>query len=151
MYGINVSVPKTLIKDLIRSYAEYETEISEELRDTLIDVIETPVSPELTGSGAEGEDAQVTEDKIGPYELHDFFLYYYLRYGFSEEKILFVAEHSDLIQKYDIETIEKWLGVFMKRFYSQQFKRSCLPDGPKIGSISLSPRGDLRMPSDIKY
>ena len=149
MYGINVGVPKTLIKRLISWYSGQH--IVEPVYEVLTDILNTPVSPELTGTGAEGENAQVTEDKIGPYELHDFFLYYTLRYGFTPEKILFIAEHSKLKEKYKREDIEKWLKVFIKRFFTQQFKRSCLPDGPKIGSISLSPRGDWRMPSDASY
>lgn len=147
MYGVNVSVPKTLIKTLIWWYA-----VSNPVeRNILQDILDTPVSPELTGTGAEGEEAQVTEDKIGPYELHDFFLYNTLRHGYSPEKILYIAQYSELIEKWSIDEIEKWLGVFIKRFFTQQFKRSCLPDGPKIGSISLSPRGDWRMPSDASY
>ena len=113
-----------------------------------MDILDTPVSPELTGSGATGETAQVTEDKIGPYELHDFFLYNTLRHGFAPSKILYLSKHATFSKDYTEETIKKWLKVFISRFFSQQFKRSCLPDGPKIGSISLSPRGDWRMPSD---
>lgn len=149
MYGVNVGVPKTLVKRLIEWYRDLH--IVEPIYKILKDILETPVSPELTGTGAEGENAQVTEDKIGPYELHDFFLYHTLRHGFTPEKILFLAEHSDLINKWSKEEIKKWLEVFIKRFFTQQFKRSCLPDGPKIGSISLSPRGDWRMPSDASY
>ena len=146
MYGVNAGVPKTLIKALIGAYGESHPEVS----DILNEILQTPVSPELTGTGAEGDKAQVTEDLIGPYELHDFFLYNTLRHGFGEEKIIFLGLHSDLKEKYTKEDMIKWYKVFTKRFYSQQFKRSCLPDGPKIGSISLSPRGDLRMPSDVK-
>lgn len=146
MYGINVSVPKTLIKSLIRWYAEEEA--LKETREVLIDILDTPVSPELTGSGAEGEQAQVTEDKIGPYELHDFFLYNMLRHGFGPAKLLYIAKRADFSKNYSEDELKKWLEVFIKRFFSQQFKRSCIPDGPKIGSISLSPRGDLRMPTD---
>lgn len=135
MYGVNASVPKTLIKELIAWYSD---------SPVIKDILETPVSPELTGTGAEGDKPQVTEDNIGPYEVHDFVLYYFLRHGFSPEKIKFLAEHT-ILRKYDLD---KWIGVFFKRFTQQQFKRSCLPDGPKIGSVSLSPRGDWRMPSD---
>ena len=146
MYGVNVGVPKTLIKRLIGWYRDLH--IVEPIYEILKDILDTPVSPELTGTGADGSGAQVTEDKIGPYELHDFFLYYMLRYGFSPNKLLYIAKRSELGDKYDMNTVKKWLKVFIKRFFSQQFKRSCLPDGPKIGSISLSPRGDWRMPSD---
>lgn len=146
MYGINCSVPKTLIKTLIKWYLERQ-ETSEELRKILTDILDTPVSPELTGSNS--STTQVTEDIIGPYELHDFFLYNKIRHGFGHDKLLFIAKHSDLSKKYIEEEIEKWLEVFEKRFKSQQFKRENLPDGPKIGSISLSQRGDWRMPSDL--
>lgn len=104
---------------------------------------------ELTGTGAEGKKSQVTEENIGPYELHDFFLYNFLRHGYTPEKIFWMAKHTSFDEKFTEETIQKWLTVFFKRFFSNQFKRSCLPDGPKIGSVSLSPRGDWRMPSDI--
>ena len=146
MYGVNVSVPKTLIKSLIGWYANNVAD--ETCKEVLLDILDTPVSPELTGSGATGETAQVTEDKIGPYELHDFFLYNTLRHGFAPSKILYLSKHAAFSKNYTEETIKKWLKVFISRFFSQQFKRSCLPDGPKIGSISLSPRGDWRMPSD---
>jgi NAD+ synthase (glutamine-hydrolysing) len=146
MYGVNASIPKTLIKSLIRWYAEEKAE--ENVRVVLLDVLNTPVSPELTGSGAEGQNAQVTEDNIGPYELHDFFLYNMLRHGFGPKKILYLAKHAEFSKTYTLDELKKWLEVFIKRFFSQQFKRSCLPDGPKVGSISLSPRGDWRMPSD---
>lgn len=149
MYGVNAGVPKTLIKRLIKWYAENKTNDNEELKKCLLDILDTPVSPELTGTGATGKAAQVTEDKIGPYELHDFFLYNFLRHGYSPTKILFLAQHAEGFSKdYDLGELKRWLKVFLKRFFSQQFKRSCLPDGPKIGSISLSPRGDLRMPTD---
>ena len=146
MYAVNTSVPKTLVKKLIRWYADKTNE--EELKATLLDVLDTPVSPELTGTGAEGKESQVTEDNIGPYELHDFFLYNFLRHGYTPEKIFWMAKHTSFDKKYNEETIQKWLKLFFKRFFSNQFKRSCLPDGPKIGSVSLSPRGDWRMPSD---
>jgi NAD+ synthase (glutamine-hydrolysing) len=122
-------------------------------RDTLIDVIHTPISPELTPADAEGNIQQKTEDLVGPYELHDFFLYYFLRFGFSPRKIFLLAQaafqqNDSASATYDDDTIKKWLTTFYRRFFSQQFKRSCLPDGPKVGSVSLSPRGDWRMPSD---
>lgn len=151
MYGVNASIPKTLIRYLVRSVAESEG-IDKKSHDTLLDIIDTPISPELTPADEQGNIKQKTEDLVGPYELHDFFLYYMLRHGFSPEKILFLAKHAFKTgtseEKYDEETIKRWLGVFMRRFFSQQFKRSCLPDGPKVGSVSLSPRGDWRMPSD---
>lgn len=151
MYGVNASIPKTLIRYLVRSVAESEG-IDKKSHDTLLDIIDTPISPELTPADEKGNIKQKTEDLVGPYELHDFFLYYMLRHGFSPEKILFLAKHAFKTgtseEKYDEETIKRWLGVFMRRFFSQQFKRSCLPDGPKVGSVSLSPRGDWRMPSD---
>ena len=150
MYGVNASVPKTLIKKLIGWYASWIMVSNRELHDTLMDILDTPVSPELTGSGAGGQDAQVTEDKIGPYELHDFFLYNMLRHGYGPAKIMYLAEHTreGWSKDYTRTDLKQWLQVFINRFFSQQFKRSCLPDGPKIGSISLSPRGDWRMPSD---
>lgn len=151
MYGVNASIPKTLIRYLVRSVAESDG-IDKKSHDTLLDIIDTPISPELTPADEKGNIKQKTEDLVGPYELHDFFLYYMLRHGFSPEKILFLAKHAFKTgtseEKYDEETIKRWLGVFMRRFFSQQFKRSCLPDGPKVGSVSLSPRGDWRMPSD---
>ena len=144
MYGVNAGVPKTLVRHLVRFYAD--TCEDEKLSKTLLDVLDTPVSPELLPP-AEGEISQKTEDLVGPYELHDFFLYYMLRWGFSPEKVfrLAISAFSD---EYDVETIYRWLVTFYKRFFSQQFKRSCLPDGPKVGSVAVSPRGDLRMPSD---
>ena len=151
MYGVNASIPKTLIRYLVRSVAESEG-IDKKSHDTLLDIIDTPISPELTPADEQGNIKQKTEDLVGPYELHDFFLYYMLRHGFTPEKILFLAKHAFKTgtkeERYDEETIKRWLGVFMRRFFSQQFKRSCLPDGPKVGSVSLSPRGDWRMPSD---
>ena len=126
--------------------------IDEKSRDTLLDIIDTPISPELTPADAGGNIKQKTEQLVGPYELHDFFMYYMLRYGFTPEKILLLALNAFKTgtdnEKYDEETIKHWLDVFTRRFFSQQFKRSCLPDGPKVGSVSLSPRGDWRMPSD---
>ncbi len=144
MYAVNVSIPKTLVRYL----TAYEAEKSEGiLKNVLLDVLDTPVSPELLPPDNNGEIAQKTEDVVGPYELHDFFLYYLVRFGFSPSKIYYLAKQS-FEGKYDNPTIEKWLTVFIKRFFSQQFKRSCLPDGPKVGSVTLSPRGDWRMPSD---
>ena len=117
-----------------------------ELRTTLLDILDTPVSPELLPS-QNGEIAQKTEDLVGPYELHDFFLYYAVRWAFSPKKIYYLAQHA-FAGQYDNETILHWLRTFFRRFFNQQFKRSCLPDGPKVGSVALSPRGDWRMPSD---
>ena len=144
MYAVNVSIPKTLVRYL----TAYEAEISDgELRTVLLDVLDTPVSPELLPPDKNGEIAQKTEDVVGPYELHDFFLYYFVRFGFTPSKIYYLAKHS-FAGKYNNDTIKKWLVTFLKRFFSQQFKRSCLPDGPKVGSVTLSPRSDWRMPSD---
>lgn len=147
MYGVNVSIPKTLVRYLVSYFAE-ETE-SEQLRNVLLDVLDTPVSPELLPP-KEGEIVQKTEDIVGPYELHDFFLYYLLRYGFTPSKIYRLALYA-FKEDYTKETILKWMKTFYWRFFSQQFKRSCLPDGPKVGSVAVSPRGDLRMPSDASY
>ena len=147
MYGVNASVPKTLIQHLIRY--EISRTPDEQLAKTLRNVIETPISPELTPADENGQIKQKTEDLVGPYELHDFFLYHFLRHGFSPEKILMLALHAfSNPSTYDEATIRKWLQTFLRRFFAQQFKRSCLPDGPKVGSVSLSPRGDWRMPSD---
>lgn len=145
MYGVNAGIPKTLVRYMVRYAAE--NIFSERLREILLDVIETPVSPELLPTDNEGNIAQITEDKVGPYELHDFFMYYFLRYGFTNEKIAYMATIA-FDGQYTEEEIKHWLGIFMRRFYTQQFKRSCLPDGPKVVGVSLSPRGDLRMPSD---
>lgn len=145
MYGVNCSIPKTLIKYLVRYVAI--SGVDDDSRDTLMDVIDTPISPELIPADEHGNIKQKTEDLVGPYELHDFFLYYFIRFGFSPSKILMLAEKA-FSGKYDEETISKWLDTFCRRFFAQQFKRSCLPDGPKVGSVSLSPRGDWRMPSD---
>lgn len=147
MYGVNCSVPKTLVRYLIDYAAEFEsTEITAEI---LRDIMDTPVSPELLPP-KNGEISQITEDIVGPYELHDFFLYNMIRCGYEPLKIRFLAEIA-FKGKYDIEEITKWLKLFIKRFFTQQFKRSCIPDGPKVGSVSLSPRGDWRMPSDSVY
>lgn len=145
MYGVNSGVPKTLVRHLVRYYAD--TCGDAELAGILLDVLDTPVSPELLPP-VDGTIAQKTEDLVGPYELHDFFLYYMLRCGFEPAKVYRVAKQA-FHGIYDDATILKWLKVFYRRFFSQQFKRSCLPDGPKVGSVALSPRGDLRMPSDV--
>lgn len=145
MYGVNAGVPKTLVRHLVHYFVD--TCGVKKLADILFDVLDTPVSPELLPPTKNGKIAQKTEDVVGPYELHDFFLYYILRFGFEPKKVLYLAEHA-FDGKYDKETILKWLKTFYRRFFSQQFKRSCLPDGPKVGSVAVSPRGDLRMPSD---
>lgn len=144
MYGVNASVPKTLVRHLVHYYADTCEDSS--LKEVLYDVLDTPVSPELLPP-KDGEIAQKTEDLVGPYELHDFFLYYFLRMGYEPGKIYRIAKLS-FAGEYDDETIYKWLRTFCWRFFSQQFKRSCLPDGPKVGTVALSPRGDWRMPSD---
>lgn len=147
MYAVNCSVPKTLVRYLV----DYVANISDEkTKEILKDVLDTPVSPELLPPDKDGKIAQKTEDNIGPYELHDFFLYNFVRFGYNKEKLQKLAQKAfDGI--YDINTIAKWLEVFLKRFFISQFKRSCIPDGPKVGSVSLSPRGDWRMPSDASY
>lgn len=146
MYGVNAGIPKTLVRYMVRYAAE--NLFGEDTRRTLLDIIDTPVSPELLPTDKQGNIAQITEDKVGPYELHDFFIYYFLHYGFTREKIAYMASHA-FADVYDEETIRKWLNIFMQRFFRQQFKRSCLPDGPKVVAVSLSPRGDWRMPSDV--
>ena len=149
MYGVNVSIPKTLIKYLVHYVADNEVE--EACREVLVDIIDTPISPELIPADENGNIKQKTEDLVGPYILHDFFLYYVLRLGFRPDKIFMLARKAFAPggeYVFDDETIEKWLRTFLRRFFNQQFKRSCLPDGPKVGSVSLSPRGDWRMPSD---
>lgn len=146
MYGVNAGIPKTLVRYMVKYAAE--NIFSERMREILLDVIDTPVSPELLPTDNEGNIAQITEDKVGPYELHDFFMYYFLRYGFTNEKIAYMATIA-FDGQYTEEEITHWLGIFMRRFYTHQFKRSCLPDGPKVVGVSLSPRGDLRMPSDV--
>ena len=145
MYAVNVGIPKTLIKHLVSYVAENGVEDSIKL--TLEDIVNTPISPELTPADENGEIVQKTEDLVGPYELHDFFLYYVLRFGFRPKKIFWLAQQA-FKEEYADGVILHWLRIFYKRFFSQQFKRSCLPDGPKVGSVSLSPRGDWRMPSD---
>lgn len=145
MYGVNASVPKTLVRHLVRWAAE--TEPDETIRATLLDIIDTPVSPELLPCDDDGKIAQKTEDLVGPYQLHDFFLYHFIRAGYGPAKTLYLAEEA-FRGSYDRATILRWLGVFVRRFFAQQFKRSAMPDGPKVGSVALSPRGDWRMPSD---
>ena len=144
MYGVNSGVPKTLVRYLVGWAAHQLDDQSEKI---LTDILDTPVSPELLPFDKNGDIAQKTEEIVGPYELHDFFLYYFVRFGFTPEKIHFLAKNA-FSEKYSDETIDKWLKLFLKRFFQQQFKRSCTPDGPKVGSINLSPRGDWRMPSD---
>ena len=145
MYGVNASVPKTLVKYLVQWVAV--NGMDENSKATLLDIVDTPISPELIPADENGEIKQKTEDLVGPYELHDFFLYYFLRFGFRPSKIFYLANIA-FKDMYDEKTIKKWLSTFFRRFFNQQFKRSCLPDGPKVGSISISPRGDWRMPSD---
>lgn len=145
MYGVNAGIPKTLVKHLVQWVAE--NGMDEASKATLLDIVDTPISPELIPADENGEIKQKTEDLVGPYELHDFFLYYFLRFGFRPSKIYYLANIA-FKGNYDEETIKKWLAIFFRRFFNQQFKRSCLPDGPKVGSISISPRGDWRMPSD---
>lgn len=147
MYGVNCSIPKTLIKYLVKYFA---ISSSEDLKNILLDILETPVSPELLPPENNGNIAQITEDIVGPYELHDFFLYHMIRNNFEPEKIYYLAKKA-FKNIYDDKTIIKWLEKFYFRFFTQQFKRSCLPDGAKVGSVSLSPRGDFRMPSDASF
>ena len=146
MYGVNASVPKTLVRALVEDYAHSCPD--EVLEKSLLDVVATPVSPELLPTDeSQNSMNQKTEDLVGPYELHDFFLFYAVRFGFEPKKIYRMACYV-FADSYDSETILKWLKTFFRRFFAQQFKRSCLPDGAKVGSVSLSPRGDLSMPSD---
>lgn len=147
MYGVNASVPKTLVRYLV----EYVANVSDrKTAEILFDILDTPVSPELLPPDENGEIAQKTEDNIGPYELHDFFLYHFVRFGFEKEKLSVLALKA-FDGKYDEDTINHWLEVFLKRFFISQFKRSCIPDSPKVGTVSLSPRGDWRMPSDASF
>ena len=146
MYAVNAGIPKTLVRFLVNYAAE--NYFGERVRTILKDIVDTPVSPELLPTDDSGQIAQKTEDKIGPYELHDFFLYYFLRYGFGKDKIAYMARCA-FEDKYTPITIRQWLDVFMRRFFTQQYKRSCMPDGPKVVGVSLSPRGDWRMPSDV--
>ncbi len=145
MYAVNTSIPKTLVRYLVKYFADIEP--NEECKKTILDILDTPISPELLPPDKNGNIEQQTESVVGPYILHDFFLYHFMRYGASPEKIRYIANKT-FDGMYDSETIDKWLKFFIKRFFNQQFKRSCLPDGPKVGTISVSPRGDLRMPSD---
>ena len=149
MYGVNASIPKTLVRHLVAYLARDNAKKDEALHDVLEDILDTPVSPELLPA-VKGEISQRTEDLVGPYELHDFFLYYILRWGFSPRKVYRLALYA-LGKQYSREVILKWLKTCYRRFFSQQFKRNCLPDGPKVGSVALSPRGDWRMPSDAKW
>lgn len=149
MYGLNAGIPKTLVRYVVRFYAM--TCGNESLKDVLISILETPISPELLPADDAGNIAQKTEDLVGPYELHDFFLYYVLRWGFAPAKLYRVAKAAFAGSEFDEATILKWLKNFYRRFFNQQFKRNCLPDGPKVGSVCLSPRGDWRMPSDAFY
>lgn len=142
MYGVNAGVPKTLVRKIVEYVAE--NMVDEKLRNNLLDIVDTPISPELVPM----QGGQVTEDFVGPYPLHDFFMYYMLKYGFGRDKIVMMASLA-FADEYDLATIEKWYDVFFRRFKHQQFKRSCLPDGPKVVSIGVSPRGDLRLPSDL--
>ena len=143
MYGLNADIPKTMVRKIVQWAAENRFY---KLKSILMDIVDTPISPELLPAEESGEIKQVTEDLVGPYELHDFFLYHFMRHGYSPEKILFLARKA--LPVYDDKTIQKWLRTFVRRFFSQQFKRSCLPDGPKVGSVALSPRGGWAMPSD---
>ena len=145
MYGVNASVPKTLMQHIVRWVAENTND--EEIRKTLLDILDTPISPELTPANDNGTIKQKTEDLVGPYELHDFFLYHFIRNRFSPEKILFMAENA-FKETYDKETIKKWLNTFIRRFFTQQFKRSCMPDSPKTGSCNFNAIDGWSMPSD---
>ena len=145
MYAVNSSVPKTLVRYLVQYYADTCGDNS--LKETLYDILNTPVSPELLPPDESGKIAQKTEDLVGPYELHDFFLYHMIRKCSEPVKIYYLACHA-FHSCYEPDVILKWLKVFYKRFFAQQFKRSCIPDGVKVGSVTVSPRGDLRMPSD---
>ncbi len=145
MYSVNASIPKTLVRHLVNWVKEQEQGKKKEI---LEDILNTPISPELLPPDKAGNILQKTESTIGPYVLHDFFLYHFLRYGATPKKLQLLAEHT--FKDFTKEEIKKWLKVFIKRFFTQQFKRNCVPDGVKVGSISLSPRGDLRMPSDIE-
>ena len=162
MYGVNAGVPKTLVRHIVVWAAEncfkgMSAADGRSIGEVLMDIVDTPISPELLPASDSGEIQQVTEDLVGPYELHDFFMYHFMYHGFEAEKIYFLAQKafgSPVISSeaetslYDNETIKKWLKTFIRRFFNQQFKRSCLPDGPKAGPVSLSPRGDWTMPSD---
>jgi NAD+ synthase (glutamine-hydrolysing) len=143
MYGVNASIPKTLVRYLVSGYALLHPECA----DSLNDIVDTPISPELLPTDSEGRITQKTEDKVGPYELNDFFIYHFLRFGYRPAKLFFLAKQA-YAGVYDGPIIKKWLRAFFNRFFHNQFKRSCLPDGAKVGTVAISPRGDLRMPSD---
>jgi NAD+ synthase (glutamine-hydrolysing) len=145
MYAVNIGVPKTLVQFLVQWVADHE--FSGESREVLHSIAGTAISPELLPAHGDAQ-PQKTEDTIGPYELHDFFLYYLVRWGFRPAKILFLAGHANFSRAYSPAELRQWLRVFLTRFFANQFKRSCIPDGPKVGSVCLSPRGDWRMPSD---
>jgi NAD+ synthase (glutamine-hydrolysing) len=145
MYGVNAGIPKTLVQELVRWFA-YNSG-NEKVESILLDIVDTPISPELTPADEQGNIKQKTEDLVGPYELHDFFIFNVMKYGFSPRKVYGLAKVA-FAGEYDDETIKKWLRTFYRRFFTQQFKRSCLPDGPKVVSVSLSPRGSWVMPSD---
>ena len=148
MYGVNASVPKTLVQHLTRWAAA--NIVDSATAKILLDIVDTPISPELTPADEKGEIKQKTEDLVGPYELHDFFLYNFMQNGYSPAKMYYVARHA-FAGKYDDETIKKWITTFFRRFFTQQFKRSCMPDGPQVSSCTLSPRGGWQMPSDASY
>ena len=145
MYGVNASVPKTLMQHMVRNIAENETD--NKVKETLLDIVDTPISPELTPADEKGNIKQRTEDLVGPYELHDFFIYHFIRHGFAPEKIHLMAQAA-FEGTYDSDTIKKWLTTFMRRFFAQQFKRSAMPDGPQVTSCSLSPQGGWIMTAD---
>ena len=145
MYGVNADIPKTLVRTLVQHAAG---KFTDNIATALLDIVSTPVSPELLPANQDGNIAQVTEDIVGPYELHDFFLYYFVRFGFSKQKIAYLAQQA-FRTVYSADVIDKWLTTFMRRFFMQQFKRSCLPDGPKVGTVGLSPRGAWQMASDV--
>jgi NAD+ synthase (glutamine-hydrolysing) len=148
MYNPNVSIPKTLVRFLVAWAAD--NEFTGAAQETLHAITATPISPELLPSNQAGEILQITEELIGPYELHDFFLFHFLRYGIAPTKILYLASQARFAKDYTPDELRHWLRLFLRRFFANQFKRSCLPDGPKVGSVSLSPRGDWRMPSDAQ-
>ena len=147
MYGVNTGVPKTLVSCLLQWLAGHTAD--PQIKNTLLDIIDTPISPELLPLNSGGKLSQITEEAIGPYELHDFFLFYLIRYGFRPKKILFLATQA-FENRYKPNVIRQWLKVFIEHFFKQQYKRSCLPDGPKVGRVNLSPRGGWRMPSDAE-
>lgn len=148
MYSVNASIPKTLVKYIIEWIAQENTD--EEIKKVIYDVLNTPISPELLPPDKKGNIQQKTEEQIGPYVLHDFFIYHFLRYG-AEPKKIYTLACKTFKNDYNAEEIKHWLEIFIKKFFTEQFKRNCMPEGPKVGTISLSPRGDLRMPSDASY